>query len=79
MDTEYIPRSKHTQYYDCESSLYLYNHISNGWFVTRAVKTGLFLSVFPDIKHLITAKVYCTITEATRKPAYFDMVNISQL
>lgn len=26
---------------------------------------------FLDIKHLNTAKVYCTITEATRKPAYF--------
>lgn len=27
--------------------------------------------MFPDIEHLNTAKVYCTITEATRKPAYF--------
>lgn len=26
---------------------------------------------FPDIEHLNTAKVYCTVTEATRKPAYF--------
>lgn len=39
--------------------------------MTVAVKTGLFLSVFQDIEHLNTAKVYCTITEATRKPAHF--------
>lgn len=68
-DTEDIP--KHTPYYDSLSSPYLYNQLT-------ICDCECWIECFPDIKHLNTAKVYCTITKAT-KPAYFNMANISQL